>query len=134
MKLDTFKWVDTFLGAAVKDRKNIVAKSLDAIKTYIKGETTKAGLQFYKFLMSDQVELIGVCPFIVYLMSEDQDKEKLEVCWKHDFSIPTLLYHIKGTPFLLLANANVDYNKSKLLEIKENSTIFELRNLRGING
>lgn len=134
MDLPTFKWVDTFLASVVKDRRNIVNKSLEAIKTYVKGKTTEKGLQFFKFLMSEQVELIGVCPFIVYLMHDDDDKEKLEVCWKHDFSIPTLLYHIKGTPFLLLANANVDYNKSKLLEIKENSQVFELKNLRGING
>ena len=134
MKLETFKWVDTFIASKVKDRRNIVATSIEAIKTYIKGKVTEKGLQFYKFLMSNDVELIGVCPFIVYIMHDDQDKEKLEVCWKHDFSIPTMLYHIKGTPFLLLANANVDYNKSKLLEIKENSKVFELKNLRGING
>jgi len=129
-----FKWANIIMWMKNKDRMGLVEKVLDAVKIFKKGELTKEGQGFYKLLKSSNVQLIGFVPDVTYIRAQSRDPEDLEVLWNHKFSVPTLLYHMKDSPFLLLVNPNVAYNDSKLLEIKENADLIEIRDLKGIIG
>jgi hypothetical protein len=115
-------------------RMKIVQSVIDGVRIFKKGVPTKEGKEFADLLESDKVDLIGFVPDVTYIRATSRDPSDLEVLWNHKFSIPTLLYHLKGTPFLLLVNPNVAYNDSKLLEIKENADLIEIRDLKGIIG
>ena len=129
-----FKWANIIMWMDNKFRMGLVKKVLDGVRIYKKGEPSKAGEEFYKLLNSDKVELIGFVPDVTYIRAKSRDPEDLEVLWNHKFSIPTLLFHMKDSPFLLLVNPNVAYNDSKLLEIEENNDLIEIRDLKGIIG
>jgi hypothetical protein len=118
-----FKWVNILISSKVETRLKIVKHCLNAVRLFRKGEKSPEGEQYYKFLTSKNKQLIGFAHDISYIMANNKDKSNLNVLWNHKFSIPTLVYHIEGSPFLLLANANLDYNNSKLLEIADNKEI-----------
>lgn len=128
------KWVDAFFACTESFRKQVVKDSIEAVRHFIKGEPSEQGEKCASYLESKDLSLIGVCYSINYIKVSSPHKDELEVEWKHDFSIPTLLYHVKGCPFLLLANANLDYNKSRLSEIPGNVELEDIKNLRGIQG
>jgi len=128
------KWVNIFIESKTSVRQNIVKHCLEAVRLFKKGAKSKAGEDCYKFLTASDKQLIGICPDISYIMANHKDKSNMNVLWNHKFSVPTLLYHIKGTPFLLLANANLDYNNSKLLEIDENKSMEDDLKWDGILG
>lgn len=118
-----FKWVNILIASKVETRLKIVKHCLNAVRLFKKGEKSSEGEQFYKFLTSKDKKLVGFAPDISYIMADNKDKSNLNVLWNHKFSIPALVYYIEGSPFLLLANANLDYNNSKLLEIADNKEI-----------
>ena len=132
--LDSFKWYNDFVSFTQAGRKKIVNAVLEAVKIYKKGKKSPEGTNAYNLLTSDNVELIGVVGNITYLRVQSKVQDDLEVAWDHKFSVPSLLYYVKDSPFLLLANPNVHYNSSKLLEIEGNQELEEIKNLRGIIG
>lgn len=132
--MNFFKWVNIFFCGDQNDRKKVVQAVLDSIWIFKKGKPSKQGEEAAKLLTSDKVELIGVVPHIEYIRVSSRSAEDLEVIWNHRFSVPTLLYRIKDSPFLLLANPNIEYNDSKLLEIPENADLKELQDILGIIG
>lgn len=132
--MNLLKWVNIFFLGTQKQRLHVVETVKQAIKIFKKGKPSSEGMKAVNFLNSDKVELIGVVPNINYMRVQSKVKEDLECLWDHHFSVPTLLYRIKGSPFLLLANPNVEYNNSKLLEIAENSDLDELKDICGIIG
>lgn len=132
--MNVFKWVNILINSKAMTRYRMVKHCLKAIKLFNKGEKSPEGDEFYRFLTKADKTLIGFAPDISYIMVDHKDKSNLNVLWNHNFSIPTLLYHIKGTPFLLLANANLDYNNSKLLEIDENKAMADELKWDGILG
>lgn len=132
--MNYFKWVNILIDSKTTVRHNLVKHCLNAIKLFKKGEKSKAGDDCLKFLTAADKQLIGFAPEISYIMVDHKDKSNLNIMWNHKFSIPTLLYHVKGTPFLLLANANLDYNNSKLLEIDDNKAMADELKWDGILG
>ncbi len=132
--MNYFKWVNILIESKTTVRHNLVKHCLNAVRLFKKGEKSKAGEDCFKFLNSSDKQLIGFCPEISYIMVDHKDKTNLKTLWNHKFSIPTMLYHIKGTPFLLLANANLDYNNSKLLEIDDNKAMADELKWDGILG
>ena len=132
--MNFFKWVNILFAFDQKQRKKLVEKVLEAIWIFKKGKPSPQGDKAVELLTSDKVELIGIVPDINYIRVASRDPDDLEPLWNHRFSVPTLLYRIKDSPFLLLANPNVEYNDCKLLEIDENSDLKELRDIAGIIG
>jgi hypothetical protein len=132
--MNLFKWANVFFSGTQKQRIKVVDTVLEAIKIFKKGRKSPEGDKAYKFITSNKVELIGVVPNINYIRVQSRVKEDLDALWDHHFSVPTLLYRIKDSPFLLLANPNVEYNNSKLLEIASNANLEELKNIAGIIG
>jgi hypothetical protein len=132
--MNFFKWVNIFFSGTQKQRKAVVQAVIKAIRIFKKGEPSKEGDEATKLLTSDRVQLIGVVPHVEYIRVESKCEEDLEVIWNHRFSVPTLLFRIKDSPFLLLANPNIEYNDSKLLEIPENADLKELHDILGIIG
>lgn len=132
--MNFFKWVNILFCLDQKQRKILVEKVLEAIWIFKKGKPSPEGDKAVDLLTSNKVELIGIVPDINYIRVSSKDKADLEPLWNHRFSVPTLLYRVKDSPFLLLANPNVEYNDCKLLEIDENSDLKELRDIAGIIG
>lgn len=135
-------WAVTFLYMSVKRR------SAD-VKTAIRGfwnrierltaekEINQDMLECINTIM-DNSELVGIAPNVSYMMVKG-DKEEMESMWVHAFSVPTLLLKVKGTPMLVMVNANLEYNDSVLTKIKHNEYHEELmktlkRYTRGITG
>lgn len=132
--MNLFKWANIFLCGTQAQRKKVVQAVIEAIWIFKKGEPSIEGEKAVSLLTSDKVELIGVVPDINYFRVASRTPEDLEVIWNHRFSVPTLLYRVKDSPFLLLANPNVEYNDCKLLEIDGNSDLKELHDILGIIG
>jgi len=132
--MSLFKWANIFFCGTSKQRQNVVDAVKSAIKIFKKGKESVEGDNAFDFISSNKVELIGVVPNINYIRVQSRVKEDLEALWDHHFSVPTLLYRIKDSPFLLLANPNVEYNHSKLLEIASNADLEELKDIAGIIG
>jgi len=132
--MNLFKWANIFFCGTAKQRRHVVNVVMDAIKIFKKGKQSSEGDDAYEFITSNKVELIGVVPNVNYIRVESKVKEDLDALWDHHFSVPTLLFRIKDSPFLLLANPNVEYNNSKLLEIAENANLKELKGINGIIG
>jgi hypothetical protein len=128
------KWATILLWGTGKQRIEVVKSVIRSVRIFKKGKTTKEGIEYEKLLCSNKVELIGFVPNITYIRVNSKDKEDLEVLWDHRFSAPTLLFHLKDSPIMLLVNPNVAYNDSRLLEIDENSELVEIRDLKGIIG
>lgn len=132
--MNLMKWASTLFWGTGKQRSEVVKTVIDAVKIFKKGKPSPEGEEYQKLLQSNKVELIGFVPNITYIRVNSSDKEDLEVLWDHRFSAPTLLFHLKDSPIMLLVNPNVDYNNSRLLEIGENSDLIEIRDLKGIIG
>lgn len=132
MKL--MKWLNILYMASARERINIMNKVVEAVKIFKKGKPSKEGDYYHDLITSDKVEIIGFVPEVTYLRVNSDDKSDLEALFSHPSSIPTLLYYVKDSPFMLLVNPNMSYNYSKLLEIKENSSVVEIKNLKGIIG
>lgn len=132
--MNLMKWASILLLGNGRQRSKIVQYVVDAVKIFKKGKSSPEGDAYQKLLESDKVELIGFVPNITYIRVDSSDKEDLEVLWDHRFSAPTLLFHLKDSPIMLLVNPNVAYNNSRLLEIDENSDLIEIRDLKGIIG
>lgn len=132
--MNLMKWAQILFNGNGKQRMEVVKAVIDAVKIYKKGKTSKEGEYFYNLITSDEVELVGFAPNITYIRANSSDKSDLEVLWDHRFSVPTLLFHLKDSPVMLLVNPNVNYNDSRLMEIEENSDLIEIRDLKGIIG
>ena len=132
--MNLMKWAQILFNGNGKQRMEVVKAVIEAVKIYKKGKTSKEGEYFYNLITSDEVELVGFAPNITYIRANSSDKSDLEVLWDHRFSVPTLLFHLKDSPVMLLVNPNVNYNDSRLMEIEENSDLIEIRDLKGIIG
>lgn len=132
--MNLFKWANIFFCGTAKQRQAVVRAVIQAVGIFQKGVSSAKGKEAVELLTSNKVELIGVVPNINYMRVQSRCEEDLEVLWDHRFSVPTLLYRIKDSPFLLLVNPNVEYNESKLLEIDANADLKELRDIAGIIG
>jgi hypothetical protein len=128
------KWVNILMLGNSRERSALVNDVIDAVKIFKKGKISEEGKHYASLLKSDKVEFIGFTPNITYIRAHSTDKEDLDVLWDHKFSAPTLLYHVKDSPIMILVNPNVAYNDSRLLEIDENSELLEIRDLKGIIG
>jgi hypothetical protein len=132
--MNIMKWVNILMWGTSRERSAVVNEVIESVKIYKKGKLTKKGEHYANILKSGEVDFIGFVPNITYVRAHSNDPEDLEVFWDHRFSAPTLLYHVKDSPIMLLVNPNVAYNDSRLLEIDENSELAEIRDLRGIIG
>jgi len=128
------KWANILMWGSGKQRSIVLEAVLKAVRIFKKGKSSPEGVKYEKLLRSNKVDLIGFVPNITYIRVNSRDQEDLEVLWDHKFSGPTVLYHLKDSPFLILVNPNVAYNDSRLLEIDENSDLAAIRNLKGIIG
>ena len=128
------KWVHILFMGTPKERIQVMRAVVDAVKIFKKGKPSKQGQYFHELINSDKVEVIGFVPQITYIRVNSEDKSDLEVLWEHKFSVPTILYHLKDSPIMLVVNPNMDYNDSRLLEIEGNSELVEIRDLKGIIG
>lgn len=132
--MNLMKWAQILFSGSGKQRMNVVQNVIEAVKIYKKGKISEEGENFFKLINSDKVELVGFTPNITYIRANSKDKSDLDVIWDHRFSAPTLLFHLKDSPIMLLVNPNVNYNDSRLMEIDENSDLMEIRDLKGIIG
>jgi len=132
--MNLMKWANIILWGTGQQRIEVVKSVIRSVKIFKKGKPTKEGAEYQKLLMSNKVDLVGFVPNITYIRVNSPQKDDLEVLWDHRFSAPTLLYHLKDSPIMLLVNPNVAYNNSRLLEIDENSDLVEIRDLKGIIG
>ncbi len=132
--MSMMKWANILMWGTGKQRSRVLEAVLKAVRIFKKGKPSPEGIHFEKLIRSNKVDLIGFVPNITYIRVNSSDKEDLDVLWDHKFSGPTVLYHLKGSPILLLVNPNVAYNDSRLLEIDENSELVEIRDLKGIIG
>lgn len=132
--MSLMKWANIILWGNGKQRMEVVRAVIDGVRIFKKGVSSKEGVEFHKLLQSNKVELIGFVPYVHYIRANSKDPKDLDVLWDHGFSVPTLLFALKDSPILLLVNPNVAYNDSRLLEIKENAKLIEIRDLKGIIG
>lgn len=132
--MNLMRWANIIMWGDSKDRTNVVRRVIDAVKIFKKGKPTKEGEHYSDLLKSKKVDFIGFVPNVSYIRASSNDPEDLDVIWDHRFSVPTLLYHVKDSPIMLLVNPNVAYNDSRLIEIDENSELLEIRDLKGIIG
>lgn len=132
--MELMKWANIIFFGDSKQRMKVVDACLKAILIFQKGEPSKAGKEAHALLTSNKVDLIGFVPYVNYIRAKSKCEDDMDVLWTHPFSVPTMLFRVKGTPFLLLANPNVEYNESKLLENEENRHLAELNRLLGIIG
>lgn len=132
--MNLMKWANIILWGTGKQRIEVVKACLEAVRIFRKGTPSKEGKEIADLLTSDKVDLIGFVPNISYLRINSKDENDLTVIWDHKFSTPTLLYHMKDSPIMLLVNHDVSYNHSRLLEIDANSDLMEIKDLKGIIG
>lgn len=115
-------WVDVFIQATVKRRREWVNSILDGIRSFNSksGKPTPEGETFADTLMNrSEFELIGVCPNIMYIKA-DGAKEDLNAIYVHPFGSPTLLYKHKKTCALVIAGPGIRFNDSVVREISFN--------------
>jgi hypothetical protein len=133
--MNLIAWADYMLQISAKYRLKVMGAFYTAVRTFKNGETpTKEGIAIEKLLRSNKVDVIGFVQNVNYIRINSSHKEDLDVIWDHKFSVPSVLFQLKGTPIMLLVNPNVAYNDSRLLEIDENAELEEIRNLKGIIG
>jgi hypothetical protein len=132
--MNLLKWVKIIFLGNGRDRLKVVDDVISSVKLYKKGEVSEDGKKYHNLVSSKHVELIGFTPNITYIRANSNDENDLDVLWDHRFSGPTLLFHLKDSPIMLLVNPNMTYNDSRLLEIEENSNLVEIKDLKGIIG
>lgn len=130
-------WVKQIIKMPVRERKKLRKLCLKGIKLFKKGKESAEGDEVERFL-KDDCEFIGFAVNISYVMENSKHDDELEALYVHPFSGPTLLYKVKNTPMLVVANENLNYNKSSLQNIEMNKynkkLMSILRNSRGIQG
>lgn len=132
MFLDVLDWAYDFLMRLSSEFKNrIVDTALEGIEVYKGGKKSKKGTETAELLTKD-CDFIGVCPNIVYMLSETRgERGDTDVLWQHPFSETTLLFKHKEYPILILSNGNLDYNDSRLNKNKFNDESFPIIGISG---
>lgn len=125
-------WVWDLIKSKASHRKEARTLAEDAVKNFKKGNPSKEGDTLCSQLKKD-FEFIGFAPNISYI-KEKGPKDQLEALWVHPFSVPTLLYKHKKLPYLVLVNGNLDFNNTRLSDIKQNASLDGLENILGITG
>lgn len=123
-----------FINYPEEDREECLKIALESIRDFKKGRPSPEGEDLIAELQSDEMEFIGMVPNLFYFRVNSDDKQDLESLWVHPFSLHTLAYKHKNLPFIVLSNANIEYNKSVLSKIKGNKGLKEMYRILGITG
>jgi hypothetical protein len=118
-------WFQEFAQMTQKDRVNVVSETLTALSKFnsTDDKPTKAGIAFLEFLNRDCV-LQGLSYEYCYTMARGSEKD-LQSLFIHKFGLPTLVYHHRIMPILIVANPAIRKDKMVLAEIPGNSSIFK---------
>jgi hypothetical protein len=123
-----------FINYPEEDREECLKIALESIRDFEKGRPSREGEKLIKWLQDDDMEFMGMVPNLFYFRVNSDNKEDLETMWVHPFSLHTLAYKHKTLPFIVLSNANIEYNKSVLTKLKGNKGLKEMYRILGITG
>lgn len=126
--ITALSWVKDLLLFSPSRRKKMRKLALESLKKFKQGKESDEGIELVRGL-EEEAEFIGFVPNVSYVKEMAKDAEDLSSIFVHPFGSPTLLYKVKGKPILLLTNANLEYNKSKLEEIPHNKYQKKLMNV-----
>lgn len=128
-------WVKDLLSFPSATRKRIKEQALKSIQLFKLGKRSKEADEFIKGL--GECEFIGFAPNISYIKMKGTSDD-LQSIFVHPFSSPSLVYKVKGCPALLITNAYIDFNKTRLEKIPHNKFQDSLKGIikdvRGITG
>lgn len=132
--IQCLSWVELLLNIPSKTRKKMRKICLNGLNLFKKGKPSQEGSELVRFLKED-CEFIGYATNIQYVMESGETKEQEDSLWSHPFSIPTVLYKVKGVPMIVVANENLDYNNNVLDSIPSNKSNSELDDfIKGVKG
>lgn len=113
-------WVEKFRLSSLKFRLKLVDLILQGVKEFQSKHDKKFGETLFKQIAkSGEFKLIGVSTCVPYIKVEG-DKRELEKEYVHAFGMPTLLYHVKGTPMLVMINPALRFDGNVLQESEQN--------------
>jgi len=115
-------WSQTFVNSSKSWRRKVVDQVIEGLRAYGTKQDPQSGEKIYQEMIKKHCELIGVAPNIMYMRVEEYSggEPTLKSLYAHPFGMPTLLYHGKGTPMLLLVNPGIRFNGNVIQEVREN--------------
>lgn len=111
---ELLSWVETLAYSSPKFRVELKKQLLQGIKEYDE--------EIYKDLTGPNYDLIGITPNISYYrIKGSAGSPELTSQWVHPFGTPSLLYHCKDSPILIITNPSLRYNSNVIKEIELNN-------------
>lgn len=120
---------------SLKERKECLDESLEALTIFKKGRVTEEGQKLTEmFKTGKEYGFLGMVPQLYYFRVTSDNSDDLKALWEHPFSMFTMAYEHKALPLIILCNANIEYNDSVLAHIDGNKGLREMSDILGITG
>jgi hypothetical protein len=133
MCMNLLTWNMTLLKFSEKEREKMIDLVYDSILKFENGvEATQDGIDAVGFL-KEECKLVGFAPSINYIMHKERGEGSLECFWEHPFSIPTLAFKHKKLPLVILSNGNIEFDKSKLIQIFKIHKNIEIEGIENVD-
>lgn len=122
-------WVEALRTSALSFRRVLVRTLLEGLREFKGKNDKKSGEKlFNEITKSGNFELIGITTCIPYIKVEGS-REDLNQEYVHPFGMPTLVYHVKNTPVIMLVNPGLRFNSNILKEIEKNGYKEEVKGI-----
>lgn len=119
--MNDLSWVNTFYKSSETERRKFKKMLLEGIAKF-----PGSGQDLYNALTNPRMtEFVGFMSNIEYF-KEKGIPEDLHAKWVHPFGGPTLVYHYKNAPALIIASPSLRYNDSFLNDTHKNEKMSSI--------